>query len=259
MIYKNISLNKNLIYYEKLNNLYMYNKNNVIINKLIITLKIPSNIKFNYGFLTMLTLLEKNTNNLPIFLKDINTLSKKRSIKIGLTILLKTELMEKYIQLCMYHSMPKISDNNIIFKIAIKNYNLFYNTNIILSNTIFSFDADIFQYYTYINGLSYYLEFSFSTNIKNILVNKLVIDQYNLNFVIDDTNIIDTIVETTEHNIMLELGDELNKSDDEIDDSVEENIKENYNNIIIKNKLYNVGDKYKNKPFLLNYIIYDIQ
>ena len=59
MTYKNINFIKNIIYYEKLNNIYIYNKNNIIINKLIITIKLPSNIRYVNGFITMLVLFEK--------------------------------------------------------------------------------------------------------------------------------------------------------------------------------------------------------
>src|SRR3989338_258505 len=133
MIYKNFHLFKNIMYYEKLNNVYVYNKNSIVINKLVITIKLPSNIKYINGFITMLILLEKSTSNTPVFLKDINTLSRGRFIKIGLIIFLKSELIEQYLQLCIMHSIPKLDKDNITFNVPINNYNLFYNTNFIFS------------------------------------------------------------------------------------------------------------------------------
>lgn len=218
MTYKNINFIKNIIYYEKLNNIYIYNKNNIIINKLIITIKLPSNIRYVNGFITMLVLFEKNTNNVPIFLKDINTLSKGRFIKIGLIISLKNEFMEQYLQLCMMHSIPKIHKDNITFNISIKNYNLFYNKNIILSNTVFSFDTEVFQYYNYLNELFYNIEFIFYINTKNLLINKLLINLYNLDIIMEDKELDDTIYEITESNVMLELGDEDYNDSEEIED-----------------------------------------
>jgi hypothetical protein len=222
MTFKNIHLLKNTVFYEKLNNAYTYNKSNIIINKLVVTIKLPSNIKYINGFITMLILLEKNTNNVPIFLKDINTLSRGRFIKIGLFISLKNELMEQYLQLCMIHSIPKINKENITFNIAIKNYNFFYNTNIILSNTIFSFDTEIFQYYSYLNELSYNIEFIFYINTKNLLINKFLISTYNIDVIIEDKNAIEYLNEVTENNIMLELGDEEYSELDIIEESVED-------------------------------------
>ncbi len=221
MINKNIILYKNLIYYEKLNNLYIYNKNNISINKLTISLKLPSEIKYSNGFITMLILIEKYTNNLPMFLKDFNTLSKSRSIKIGLTMSLNGELMEKYMQLCMLHSVPKINKEEITFKITTKNYNIFYNTNIILSNTIFSFDIEIFQYYNYLNELPYYFEFIFYVNTRNILINKFILSEYNMNIIMEDNEVINEMLITTENNVMLEFGDEEYTDENEIEEDFE--------------------------------------
>lgn len=232
MIYKNFHLFKNIMYYEKLNNVYVYNKNSIVINKLVITIKLPSNIKYINGFITMLILLEKSTSNTPVFLKDINTLSRGRFIKIGLIIFLKSELIEQYLQLCIMHSIPKIDKDNITFNVPINNYNLFYNTNIMLSNTIFSFDNSIFQYYNYLNELIYNIEFIFYTNTKNLLINKFLINLYNLDIIIKDNKVIELTHEIVEYNTMLEFGDEEYNNINELEEDID-SIK------LIDNILYN--------------------
>jgi hypothetical protein len=220
------------MYYEKLNNVYVYNKNSIVINKLVITIKLPSNIKYINGFITMLILLEKSTSNTPVFLKDINTLSRGRFIKIGLIIFLKSELIEQYLQLCIMHSIPKIDKDNITFNVPINNYNLFYNTNIMLSNTIFSFDNSIFQYYNYLNELIYNIEFIFYTNTKNLLINKFLINLYNLDIIIKDNKVIELTHEIVEYNTMLEFGDEEYNNINELEEDID-SIK------LIDNILYN--------------------
>src|SRR3989338_10262285 len=221
MIYKNFHLFKNIMYYEKLNNVYVYNKNSIVINKLVITIKLPSNIKYINGFITMLILLEKSTSNTPVFLKDINTLSRGRFIKIGLIIFLKSELIEQYLQLCIMHSIPKIDKDNITFNVPINNYNLFYNTNIMLSNTIFSFDNSIFQYYNYLNELIYNIEFIYYTNTKNLLINKFLINLYNLDIIIKDNKVIELKHEIVEYNTMLEFGDEEYNNINELEEDID--------------------------------------
>jgi hypothetical protein len=182
-------------------------------------MKLPSHIKYVNGFITMLVLLEKNTNNTPVFLKDINTLSKGRFIKIGLIISLSSELIEQYINMCLIHSIPKISNDSITFNMPIKNYNIFYNTNIILSNTVFSFDNELVQYYTYLAEFVYNIDFTFYTNTKNLFINKFLISLYNLNILNENKETKNIYNDVTETNVMLEIGDEdYSELEDETED-----------------------------------------
>lgn len=205
MINKYINISSNIAIYEKLSNIHINNIRSIYFNKLNITLIIPSNSKNYNGFVTMLVLFEKNINNQPVFLLDYKTLSRNRTIKVGLTITIYGEILNNYLHMCMEHSTPRIIENNIIFNIPLSHIHYFYNNNKILSNTLFSFDKNMYSYYIYLSELPYVLEFIFNTNTRNKLVNKLIMSITNEEIVIEDYLLINDMLEKT---LLLELEDE---------------------------------------------------
>lgn len=157
--------------------------NSLKIKHLEITFRIPSDSKYEHGFITMLMLTEKMTNNKPIFLLDKNTLSRNKTIKIGLIQILKNELVDYYIKLCCMHSIPKFYSYGILFNISNKTNKLSYFISKILSNTLFSLDKDVSSYYDYLGELPYEFNFMFCTFFKHISINKLLISSKGVHFI----------------------------------------------------------------------------
>ena len=93
----------------------------------------------------------------------MNTLSKKRSIKIGTIITIKHEIMNYFLMINCNHSIPKFYEDNILFSIPYKKHSISYKISKILSNTLFSFDKDINSYYDYLGELEYDFDFLFRT------------------------------------------------------------------------------------------------
>lgn len=178
------------------------------IKKLEITFRIPSEIQFEHGFIAMLMLTEKMLNHKPIFLLDKNTLSKKRTIKVGLVITIKDELIDDYLALVSSHSVPKFYDYGISFSVSSKDQPFIYKLSKILSNTLFSFDKDINSYYAYLGDLEYEFEFLFRTYFKSVLMNKLIATSRGIHFVdLIDINTL-TVMDEAEKQSEIEEFDE---------------------------------------------------
>ena len=148
-----------------------------------VTLRIPSELSYEHGFISMLMLMEKMINNKVIFLLDKNTLSKKQYIKIGTVIVVTNEMMLNFFSLCINFFVYKFYDNNLFFSISEKNNILAYKISKILSSTIFSFDNDVSSYYDYLGELSYHIEFLFKTYCKSKFINKLLLSNEGINFI----------------------------------------------------------------------------
>lgn len=166
---------------KKMNYLLFFNE--LKIKQLEITFRIPSNNKYEHGFITMLMLTEKLTNNKPVFLLDKNTLSKNKTIKIGLILTLKNESVHYYLKLCCLHSIPKFYSYGIFFNISKKTYNFAYIISKILSNSLFSYDKDVSSYYDYLGDLPYEFDFLFRTSFKHVIVNKLLAASTGIHFI----------------------------------------------------------------------------
>jgi hypothetical protein len=165
----------------------IYNEKNILdifnLKSVEITLRIPSKLAYEHSFVAMLMLTEKLLNNKVIFLLDKNTLSKKRTIKIGSIVTLKDEMMYTYLEMCGDLSIPKFYDEGIYFYIPYENNPLAYKLRKILSNTLFSFDKDINSYYDYLGELEYDIDFLFRTHFKSKLLNKLLLSGLGINFI----------------------------------------------------------------------------
>jgi hypothetical protein len=221
------------------------------IKSLEITLRIPSDISFEHGFIAMLMLSEKMANNKVVFLLDKNTLSKKRTIKVGLIITINNEMMDNFLFLCCDHSIPKFYDYGIFFHIPYKDNPLAYKINKILSNTLFSFDKDINSYYDYLGELQYDMDFLFRTYFKSELLNKLLISNKGVNFInnINISNLM--IIKEAEE---LSLIDEF-ELDSEIIKEEEFNIYEETDEDI-NNEILNLNDE-EMKLDELNMVYYE--
>lgn len=257
-LYKNI-FNNNIIY-EKLN--YKYNRLNLDIKKLIVYFKIPSKSHYQYGFITMMILLEKTTNNMPIFLIDKKTLSRKRIIKIGLYSTIKKKILENYIQLCMMYSAPKFYTDFIVFNIPSTNVAYSYHLNKILSNSIFSNELNIFYYYNYLYEVKYQLQYVIETNTKNRLINLLILNKYNTNNYINNEKQLIKLLEYAEEQILLdEISDDDIEEIDKIDNDLNiiNNIEINNDNINDDNTNNELNidieyDDFKNTILIINNI-----
>jgi hypothetical protein len=229
----------------KLGEKSLYNKSHIKkalslynIKNLEITFRISSIIKYEHGFIAMIMLIEKMTNNKPIFLLDRNTLSKKKTIKIGLILFIKNEMIDYYLKLCCIHSIPKFYSSGIAFNISSKTNSFYYTLDKILSNTLFSLDKDINSYYDYLGDLLYEFNFLFRTSFKNSIMNKLLLSNKGTHF-----------VNEVEINTMLYINDVNNKilleeeiSDSDVDDlcDVNEYIDDMYNNEFIEDSIIEI-------------------
>jgi hypothetical protein len=177
--------------------------------QLEITFRIPSKSQYEHSFIALMMLTEKMYNLTPIFLLDRNTLSKKKSIKVGLILTIKDETINDFLEICCMHSIPKFYEYGISFGIKNKNNPFAYKLNRILSNTVFSFDKDINSFYNYLGEAEYEYDFLFSTYFKNILMNKLLITSNGVAFInlIDKTKI--TLINDMKEKIKLEELEEL--------------------------------------------------
>jgi hypothetical protein len=218
--------------------------NNLNIKQLEITFRIPSESKFEHGFIALLMLTEKMLNNKPIFLLDKNTLSKKRSIKVGLIVTIKNEMIDFYLNLCNIHSIPRFYDYGISFSISNADQPFIYKMKKILSNTVFNFDKDVYSYYDYLGDLEYEFEFLFRTYFKNILMNKLIISNkgiYFSNFTeLIKLETIEEIQKQIELEEMEEL-EELKKLGKTIEDF------DNFDNFDTFDTLDNLNDKFEDE------------
>ena len=219
MFYSNYCsiVNNSIKIYEKIisNKISLKKVSNLLkIKHLEIILKIPSKSQYEHGFITMLMLTEKFTNSFPIFLLDKNTLSKKKTIKIGLVLTIKNEMIIYYLKMCCIHSIPKFNFYGIFFNFSNKHNIISYDFNKILSNTLFSFDKDINSYYDYLNELPYEFNFLFRSYFKNISINKLLVSNQSIYF-INETNVFNN-THISEINEIVEL-DLLNEEEDSND------------------------------------------
>jgi hypothetical protein len=228
-IYNNTIVNFSRLWEKTITQFLFVNKQQTLfafnIRTLEITLRIPSKLVYEHGFIAMLMLTEKLLNNKIIFLLDKNTLSKKRTIKIGAVITLKNENMNNFLVFCCNHSIPKFFDDGIFFHIPYENHALSYKIKKILSNTLFSFDRDINSYYDYLGELEYDIDFLFRTYFKSTLINKLILSNNGIHFI----NCINTISliemqEAEERSLLEEFEFEFILEQNELNSKLENNI-----------------------------------
>ena len=224
--------------------------------QLEITFRIASNSNYENGFITMLMLTEKMTNNKPIFLLDKNTLSKNKTIKIGLVIFMKNEVMDYYLKLCCIHSVPKFYSHGILFSVSNKTSNFSYIISKILSNTQFSFDKDINSYYDYLGELPYELDFLFRTYFRNIAANKLLISSRGIHFVNRlDSNVISQIDEVE---TMISLEEDNSDNDSDLDSDLNSDLDSDLDSYLYNNS-YSDSDNDSDSESDLNCESNDVQ
>lgn len=250
--------------------------NHLTFKQLEITFRIPSHSKYEHGFITMIMLTEKMTNNQPIFLLDKHTLSKNKTIKIGLVLTVKNEMIDYYLKLCCTHSIPKFYSYGVFFNLSSKTNTFSYTLTKILSNTLFSFDKDINSYYDYLGELPFEFDFLFRTYFKNRSINQLLISSKGIHFINEIHS--NVILQTKEIDEMISQEDEsdvdeelyadlINNSDNSSDDYLSDELENEYDNELENGNYNESGDvsnevlleeKVKFKEEIIDDIIHDI-
>lgn len=168
---------------EQLNNKISFIKLNSYFNKMKINFYIKNKEKNRFLFFTNLLLLERSSGQRIIFVRETINSPRIKPIKVGCSILLRSEYLFNFLQMIVNYSFPKLCDlikgkNN---KLSKQNL-IFLNINYFLFLSSFSFSNDFDKFLSFYEDFNYYLSIELYSGFYKFLINKPLFSSYGLTF-----------------------------------------------------------------------------
>lgn len=152
------------------------------IRSAIVTFQLQSHLENRKVFVAMIILLEKLSNQRMYFILDKRTLSKRKTIKVGCRMQLRSWEKEYFLQMCCHVSLPYIIGDKISYKFP-RGREMTYKLKRILFHSIFQSDDDSAHYYDLFDAATYTIEVVFFTNYTHPRINQLLLSHYGFNYV----------------------------------------------------------------------------